>query len=445
MVVLGLGTNLNDRMSNLRRAFDLIKKIPRFSVQQISPVYISDALLPENAPPAWNRPHLNLALRCETHLTPLELLQHTKKIEKQLKSSEKEHWGPRIIDIDLLAWDDLILYENALHIPHEHLHERPFALWPLADVAPRWRYPLPGPLQGKTASELAADWGGRFAGTAPLHTRQISQRIDTPQWVGIVNLTPDSFSSDGILNQETIAWNHIQHLVNTGAEILDFGAEATGPNAKPISPDEEWDRLAPLLTKTLSEKDLFFIPPKISVDTRHAEVAEKALKLGVDWINDVSGLNNSNMRHVINTYPCDIVFMHHLGIPTQKNYHLPLNQDPVPLIFQWAELRLAELEKSGIDPSRLIFDPGIGFGKTAEQSLEIIKNIDHFHKLGIRILVGHSRKSFLAQFTSHPAYKRDLETLLVSLQLAQHSIDYLRVHDVETHTRGFRLAKEFCL
>ena len=445
MVILGLGTNLGDRLANLRQALHLIKQIPHFSVLQVSPVYISDALLPENAPVAWDRPHLNLALRCETTLAPQELLRQTKKIEQQFKSAEKEHWGPRVIDIDLLAWDDLTLYDHALHVPHEHLHERPFALWPLADIAPRWRYPLPGPLQGRTASELSASWGSKFAGTAPLHTRQIAQRIDTPQWVGIVNLTPDSFSSDGLLEKESDAWGHIQHLVHTGAEILDVGAEATGPNAIPLHPDEEWARLAPMLTKLVAEKTNFPVPPKISVDTRHALVAEKALALGIDWINDVSSLEDPAMLHVIKQSSCDIVFMYHLGIPVNKNHHLPLNQCPVALVYQWAEQRLADLDKAGIASSRLIFDPGIGYGKTAEQSLEIIKNAGFFHQLGVRLLVGHSRKSFLTQFTTKPAAQRDLETMLVSLQLANQAVDYLRVHNVEMNAQGLRLTKELSM
>lgn len=441
MVILGLGTNLGDRLANLRQALHLIKKIPRFSVLQVSPVYISDALLPENAPAAWDRPHLNLALRCDTQLTPLELLQQTKQIEKQLESHAKEHWGPRVIDIDLLAWDDLVIYENTMHIPHKHLHERPFALWPFADVAPFWRYPLPGPMQGKTASELATQWGSRFTGTAPLRTKQIQQRIDTPQLVGIVNLTPDSFSGDGILGDELNAWQQIQNLITTGADVLDFGAEATGPNAMPLNPDEEWQRLAPLLTKTLAEKTNLLIQPKISVDTRHAIVAKKALALGVDWINDISGLDDPAMRQTVSMSQCEIVFMHHLGVPVNKNHYLPLNQDPTALVYQWVEQRLDELEKVGIAPARLIFDPGIGYGKTAEQSLEIIKNIGLFHTLGVRLLVGHSRKSFLTQFTAQPAAKRDLETIVISLHLAQQTVDYLRVHDVEANTRSLRVSK----
>jgi len=441
LVILGLGTNLGDRLANLRQALHLIKKIPRFYVLQVSPVYISDALLPENAPAAWDRPHLNLALRCETQLTPLELLQQTKQIEKQLANTKKEHWGPRIIDIDLLAWDDLVIYDNTLHIPHEHLHERPFALWPLADVAPFWRYPLPGPMQGKTASELATQWGSRFTDAAPLHTKQIQQRIDTPQLVGIVNLTPDSFSGDGIVDNELSAWQQIQNLVTAGADVLDFGAEATGPNAMPLDPAEEWQRLAPLLTKTLAEKATWLIQPKISIDTRHASVAEKALALGVDWINDVSGLDDPAMRQAVSRSQCDIVFMHHLGVPVNKNHYLPLNQDPTVLVYQWVEQRLSELGKAGIVPARLIFDPGIGYGKTAEQSLEIIKNISLFHTLGIRLLVGHSRKSFLTQFTAQPAAKRDFETMVISLHLAQQTVDYLRVHNVEANTQSLRVSK----
>lgn len=443
MVILGIGTNLGDRLSNLRQALALIKNIPSFSVLQISPVYMSDALLPDNAPEAWNQPFFNVALRCETQLSPKDLLHHTKKIEKYFESNKKKYWGPRLIDIDLLAWDDLILYDENLHIPHEHLHERPFALWPLADVAPRWCYPLPGRLQGKTACELVAPWGSRFTDSAPLHTKQILQRIDAPQWMGIINLTPDSFSSDGLLNNVSGAWQHLQHLVNTGAEILDFGAEATGPNAATLTPDEEWNRLAPLLKQTIAEKNTFLVSPKISVDTRHAVTAEKALALGADWINDVSGLKDPAMRELIKAKQCHTVFMHHLDIPTNKENHLPLNQDVASLVYQWAEQRLVELEEYGISSSHLIFDPGIGYGKTAEQSLEIIKNISAFHKLGVRILVGHSRKSFLTQFTTQPAANRDFETTLVSQQLAHHAVDYIRVHNVELNAQGLRIMKEF--
>jgi 2-amino-4-hydroxy-6-hydroxymethyldihydropteridine diphosphokinase/dihydropteroate synthase len=441
MVILGLGSNRGDRLTHLRHALRLIKKIPHLSVSQISPVYMSDALLPDNAPHAWDRFYLNLAVRCETTLTPSELLEKTKSIEKKFKSDNKEQWGPRAIDIDLLAWDNKIHLTPDLTIPHQHLPTRPFALWPLADVAPRWVYPLEGIWHGKTAAEMVMPWGSRLTGDAPLHTRRITQRIDMPALMGIINLTPDSFSKDTTVG----AWQRIKHFIDIGADILDIGAEATGPNAIPITPDEEWKRLEPLLTQTIAEKTNLLIPPKISIDTRHASIAEKALALGVDWVNDVSGLEDSAMQRAVSKNACDLVFMHHLGIPANKNNCLPSHQDPVTFVYQWAEQRLSELEKKGITRDRLIFDPGIGYGKTADQSLEIIKNIAEFTKLGIRLLVGHSRKSFLASFTTQPPEKRDLETLVTSLYLANQNIDYLRVHDVETHQRGFCMSSALTL
>ena len=198
MVILGLGSNLGDRLSHLRKALNFLREISTLSIKQISPVYQSDALMPEQAPSEWNIPYFNLAIRCDTSLSPHELLSIVKEIETKVGREPNKKWGPRMIDIDLLAWDDLIQQDARLHIPHEGLLERPFALWPLADVAPRWKYPLPGSQQNKTASELIQVWGSRFDGNAPFHSRQIQHRIDTPEMVGILNITPDSFSDGGI-------------------------------------------------------------------------------------------------------------------------------------------------------------------------------------------------------------------------------------------------------
>lgn len=435
MVILGLGSNLGDRLNCLRRALHLLKQIPHFQVEYVSPLYISDALLPENAPASWNMPYLNLALRCNTTLPPFELLQHTKKIEQPLGHTLEKRWGPRHIDIDILAWDDLIQYDDKLHIPHEHLAARPFALWPLTDVAPFWVHPI----QKKSAVEIAAQWGSRFTGEAPLHCRQIPHRIDTPQLVGILNITPDSFSDGGKFFDVSSSLKQVHYLVNSGAEIIDIGAEATGPNTTSLDSATEWQRLEPILKNMMNERTKMLIPAKISVDTRHAEVAKKALDAGIDWINDVSGLEDPVMPQLIKESPCKAVFMHHLGIPVDKNHVLPLHQDPVKLIYHWAEQRLAEIEQIGISRERLIFDVGIGYGKTAEQSLELIKNIHVFQSLQVQLLIGHSRKSFLTQFTPQPADQRDIETVAVSLYLAKLEVDYLRVHDVEAHARMLKV------
>lgn len=441
MIILGLGSNLGDKLANFRKALSLIKKIPDVIVQQISPIYISNALLPDNAPAEWDMPYFNLAIRIETTLEPLELLHHLKNIEWSIgRKPEVRHWGPRIVDIDILAWHELIIKSDKLTVPHESLHSRPFALWPLADVAPLWIYPLEGPYQGKTAAQIAEQWGSRFSGTAPFQTKQIYHRIDTPQLVGIVNVTPDSFSDGGQFLYPDKALDHIFHLIHTGAEIIDIGAESTAPNATPLEANTEWDRLQPVLELIKDAKKQFFIQPKISVDTRHPEVAKKALIQGVDWINDVTGLDNPAMRDIIIQSNVDCVVMHHLSIPERRDHILPRNQDPIKMVYEWAEERLHELENQGISREKVIFDPGIGFGKMPEQSLLLLKHAHVFQQLGSRILIGHSRKTFFSLLSSMPFAERDVETMAMSLFLAKQAVHYIRVHNVEICARGLRVS-----
>jgi 2-amino-4-hydroxy-6-hydroxymethyldihydropteridine diphosphokinase len=138
MVVLGLGSNQGDRLMYLRRALEALKKLNKVEVKQVSGVYRSDALLPKDADSHWNQPYFNLALRAETTLPPHELLDCIKRIESDLERKKEKRWGPRSIDIDILAWDDRVINDDRLCIPHEGILDRPFALWPLADVAPFW-------------------------------------------------------------------------------------------------------------------------------------------------------------------------------------------------------------------------------------------------------------------------------------------------------------------
>ena len=148
------------------------------------------------------------------------------------------------------------------------------------------------------------------------------------------------------------------------------------------------------------------------------------------------------MRYIIKNQTCDVVIMHHQGIPVSKQLnHLPPALNPIELIAEWGKYRIDELTHYGIAPERLILDVGIGFGKTAEQSLELLKTITAFKKLNLRLLVGHSRKSFLNLFTSKPFPERDVETLVVSLHLARQAIDYLRIHNVLIHAEAFKVAQ----
>lgn len=444
MIVLGLGSNLNDRLANLKSAYLALKQLAGLQIVQVSPVYLSDALLPENAPADWDLPHLNIAIRCETLLKPLELLDELKKIEWSIgRKPEARHWGPRILDIDILAWEGLVMDSERLTLPHKGLPERPFALWPLADVWPNWQFPLPGIYQNQTAAQIVEQWGSRFDGKAPFHTRQLQQRIDTPELMGIINLTPNSFSDGGCHQQADIALQHAIQLVADGASTLDIGAESTAPTSEAISAETEWQRLEPFLNLLNANRDEFIIQPKISIDTRHVDVAEKAIDKKIDFINDVSGLDDPAMRELIATSQLNCVFMHHNSIPERRYDALPRNINPIQAVLTWAELRLKVLLDAGISMTQLIFDPGIGFGKFPEQSLMILKNLSHFRSLGIRMLIGHSRKGFLSQFTDHPVASRDIETLSIALQLLDQPVDYIRVHHVDNCARAFKVAKYF--
>lgn len=434
MVVLGLGSNLDDKLANLRKALAKIKDIPGMNIQQVSPVYLSEAELPENTLVEWNLPYFNIAIRCEVTSQPLELLEKIKNIETQIGRNQKNlRWAPRSIDIDILGWDNLVMDTEKLTIPHKHLLNRPFALWPLADVAPWWKY------QDQSASQLVEKWDSRFSGEAPFHTHQIFQRVDTPELVGIINTTPDSFTDGGQFLATDTAIQQVMHLVYSGATVLDVGAESTAPSAQAIDAETEWERLKPILEAINAVKNNLFLIPKISIDTRHAEVAAKALDLGVDWINDVTGLDDPKMREIVASSRANCVVMHHLSIPERREHVLPQNEDPLKMVLRWGENRLAELEKEGIARDKIIFDPGIGFGKTAEQSFYLLQHIDQLATLGTRLLVGHSRKSYLSLFTDLPFSERDIETTTVSLFLAKQPVHYLRLHHVEMCARAFKV------
>ncbi len=436
MIIIGLGTNIGNRLQHLRQALCALKKVSGLEVKQVSPVYLSEAQLPENAPADWNQWFLNCAISCETSLTPKELLAQLKKIEIDLgRDAERKTWSPRVIDIDILAWNDEVIATPDLNIPHPRLLSRPFALWPLSDLVPAWRHPG----QQLAAEQLVESWESRFTGKAPFHTKQIQQRIDTPQLVGIINLTPDSFSDGGKLTTAEQALHHAIHLVEAGAEILDIGAEATSPTSTRITPAIEWQRLEPVLTSIIEAKKFFLCPPIISVDTRHAEVAVNAIKLGVDWINDVTGFNDPAMRAAVRDANVDCVVMHHLTIPPTQNDVLPRGEDPTEFLYSWAEKQIAMLEADGIKRERIIIDPGIGFGKSPGQNVALLNNMSKLSKLGVRILVGHSRKRFIRIFTSHEPHDRDIETLTMTIHLAKQPIDYIRLHNVEISARALRV------
>lgn len=440
MIVLGLGSNCGDRLDYLRRAVQELSSTC-VQVRALSPLYESDALLPDDAPSTWNQPFLNLNLLCESSLTPHELLTVLKRVELKVGRKPRGRWAPREIDIDVLALQEIVFQSGSLTIPHPGLLNRPFAILPFADLLPEWKFPIPGPEFGKTARELSFVYRNASStdspSTVPFHTRRSD--LCFTELVGILNITPDSFSDGGLHFNPKEAIDQAEAFIKQGVRILDVGAESTRPQATPLSPQTEWKRIERVLKPLITLCATAGPHLKLSIDTRHPEVASQAIQAGAHWINDVSGFENSEMRRIAAESEVDLVIMHSLGVPPKKSVTLPLDQNPTEQLLQWAEKRIKELEAMGIARSRMIFDPGFGFGKTLDQTWTILREITRFRELGVRILVGHSRKSFFSQSPLLSPLDRDLETVALSLDLAQKSIDFLRIHNSETHNRALKV------
>lgn len=415
MIYLGLGANLGDRRGNLRNAIGRLSE-KGFAVTRVSPVIETPAMLPDNAESDWNRPYLNCVVEAESDRSPRMGLEAAKQIEEELGRAESGRWAPRTIDIDLLLWHDRIVNEPDLRIPHYGIAERSFVLTPLAHLGPGRI--IPG--LGKSVMELSRE-------TMPV-----------PLWMGILNLTPDSFSNDGLSDSEDILAARIDEFLDQGVQIIDVGAESTRPKADSVSPDEEWSRLKPALGLIRSRIRDKQSDSRISVDSRNWQTLGRALEYGVDYINDVTGLTDPRIQGLAREGDCDVIAMHSMTVPVDPSRILASSLDAFDQIDQWiGSCKMAWLE-SGLDLDRIIIDPGIGFGKTPLQSLELLQRCGEFRKHGFRLLIGHSRKSFMERFSEGPAEKRDPETLGISLGLCTRGVDMIRVHDPCLHMRAYR-------
>ena len=416
-VYLGLGSNLGDRREHLRRSIARLQE-KGFQLSRVSPVIESPALLPEGAPADWNLPYLNLVLEGDFQGQPAQLRASIIEIQAELGRSGTSRWSPRPIDIDILLWGQEQISIPELTIPHRDIHRRGFVLTPLVALSPRLR--IPG-----YPDRILLDW-----------TQELRHHI--PLWMGIVNITPDSFSDGGRFTAWEQIEPHIQTAVQAGAQIIDLGAESTRPGAQPIAADAEWQRLRPILERVLEQYQANVIRPLISIDTYHVEVAQRALELGADIINDVSGLRSPAMRELAHSSGKDWIAMHNLGIPASKDKTLPADCDPVETVEHWLIEQLEQWDKAGLDLSRIIFDPGIGFGKDGLQSLKLLRQARRFRQHGVRVLLGHSRKSFMKNFSAMDIQDKDLTTVGAALNLCAQGVDIIRVHSIPMHLSAYR-------
>jgi dihydropteroate synthase len=246
-----------------------------------------------------------------------------------------------------------------------------------------------------------------------------------PKLMGIVNVTPDSFSDGGEFLDPTRAIEQCLRLAEDGADLIDVGGESTRPGAVRVAEDEEIRRVVPVILEVARR-----VSVPISIDTTKAAVAQRALDAGAAIVNDISGLRfDPRMPEVCAAAQAGIVCMHMLGTPQTMQID-PHYGDVVHEVADYLAQRLAALEECGIARERVVIDPGIGFGKTPEHNLSILKNIARFRALGRPVLIGHSRKRFLAKILGRTLDETSAATMGVSVAAALAGADLLRVHDV---------------
>lgn len=259
-------------------------------------------------------------------------------------------------------------------------------------------------------------------------------KLRSPQWMGIINVTPDSFSDGGLNDSQEALSQNVQDLLEGGASILDIGGQTTRPGATVIDEATEWARVKPALSQVQAILAAWPFAVKLSVDTYLPLIAERAINAGVDMINDVSGLDNANMRALIPQYPhVQWVAMHHLGLPSNRDITLPVDLSPRELIDhinQWAHDLYTQLDQEGLEPAKLYLDPGIGFGKTPLQNRALLAYIDAL-SVQYQWLIGHSRKSYLNDLLDHPSTEqRDHGTIGATIGLVSQGCEIIRVHNV---------------
>ncbi len=262
---------------------------------------------------------------------------------------------------------------------------------------------------------------------------------DSPVIMGVLNMTPDSFSDGGKFNKPTTAVKRAIEMEKQGALIIDIGAESSRPGAKPVTLKKELQRLIPVITQLRKKSKVL-----ISVDTYKPEVAAICLKLGADIINDISGLRNQVMRSVIAQSGCPVILMHMLGTPGTMQKH-PRYKNVITDIKKYFTQQIKLAKQSGIKQHQIILDPGIGFGKTVKHNLEIINNFEKFKSSKLPLLIGASRKSFIGKITNTKEPDRLPGSLATHLLAIQKGANIVRVHDVAEHQQMLQLYKAFNL
>ena len=256
--------------------------------------------------------------------------------------------------------------------------------------------------------------------------------------MGIVNVTPDSFSDGGKFFSPEVAISHASKLISQGADIIDIGGESTRPGAEQVSETEELKRVIPVIEKIRTDNPTILI----SIDTTKASVAKHAVEAGADIVNDVSGLSfDNNMAGIVQSLYVPVVIMHMKGNPQNMQLN-PKYKDIVNEILDFFKIKIKIAIQSGIDRSMIILDPGIGFGKTVDHNFELLSRLNEFNVLELPIMIGPSRKSFIGITLDLPPEDRVEGTAAAVSAGVMNGASIVRVHDVKSMKRVVRIIEK---
>ncbi len=287
------------------------------------------------------------------------------------------------------------------------------------------------PFNGRIIAEELREIVGNYENEPALTLR--GRRVNSPAVMGILNVTPDSFSDGGKYLDFERAVKRGKQMVKEGADIIDIGGESSRPGSGRVSAAEEMERVLPVVEALRKETDAI-----ISVDTYKPEVAERAIDAGADMINDIYGLRKEGMAELIGQHGVGVVIMHMQGDPENMQEN-PQYRDVIADISRFLRAQAEKALDAGISIDSIVIDPGIGFGKTVEHNLQIIKELGAFRSLGYPVLVGASRKSFIGKTLDLHVEERLEGSLAVAVIAVQKGVSIIRTHDVMETVRAVKM------
>ena len=269
-----------------------------------------------------------------------------------------------------------------------------------------------------------------------LHFTSLTIGLNQPCIMGILNLTPDSFSDGGLFKNKDSALKYVTKMINDGAQIIDVGGESTRPGATEVSADEECQRVIPVIQAIREISDI-----PVSIDTSKPEVMQQAISSGASMINDVNALRADGGVELAANLNVPICLMHMQGLPRTMQ-HTPMYKDVVQEVKDFLKQRIDVCVKAGIKQSNIIIDPGFGFGKTLEHNLTLFKHLEDFEQLGCPLLVGVSRKSMIGQVLDNAEVDERLHgSIALATLAAWMNANILRVHDVKATADALKLCQ----